>query len=169
MITIDVQRHGLVALDFVEAGTLRASRPAPQTPGRSVRVLVEVQRRFGGHAPRALLGAEFLPAPSTDIVFQVGYVAESDDSAAAFPGRLFEWPFAVGLPEEFAPAVLDALLADGAAWPAGVLRVDRAGYDEIESSAWVFGQAAGVLARALAAMLRGEDAEAGVRALVGTW
>ncbi len=174
VITIDVERHGLVAVEedderacFVEAGRLRARRAAPEGSGRPVRVLVEVQRRFGGLAPRALLGARFLPVPTTDIVFEVD--CAPGGASAACPSRLWSRPFTVGLPEEFASAVLDALLADATPWPAGVLRVDRAGFDEIESSEVVFGQAAGVLACAMAAMLREQDLEAAVRAVMGTW
>jgi hypothetical protein len=79
----------------------------------------------------------------------VGYGTASD-GAATCPSRLWTRPFALGLPEEFASAVLDALLVDDMLWPAGVLWVDRAGFDEIESSTMVFGWAAGALACVLA-------------------
>jgi hypothetical protein len=82
---------------------------------------------------------------------------------------LWTRPFTVGLPTEFASAVLDALLADATTWPAGSLRVDRAGFDEIESSAVIFGQAGQVLACAMAAMLGERDVEAAVRAVVAAW
>jgi hypothetical protein len=74
-----------------------------------------------------------------------------------------------GLPQEFAPAVLEGLLASGLVWPVGVLRVGRAGFDEIESSPVVFAQTATALARALYASAHGADVEAELRALLLTW
>ena len=58
MITVDVERRGIVAVDgddegarYTGAGRLTRSRPAGDTEGLPVRMLVEVLRRFGGHAP----------------------------------------------------------------------------------------------------------------------
>jgi hypothetical protein len=175
VIDLDVQRHGQAAVyhdevlaTFVESGSEQARRPAGEDLGRSARVVVEVQRRFGGLAPRALLGAEFIVNSGAETVFHVGFSAIPDPPAAC-PSRLWTRPFTVGLPEEFAPAVLDGLVAEGATWPPGVLRVDRAGFDEVESSSVIFEQTATALARALAASLRGTDIEEELRTLMLKW
>jgi hypothetical protein len=73
------------------------------------------------------------------------------------------------LPEEFASAVRDGLVDDGVDLPSGALRVDRAGFDEVGSSAWVFGQAAKVLRRGLVAMLGDVGVESEVRRLMASW
>lgn len=175
MITISMEQHGLVAVDeeeeqarYTMLGHLNASRPAKPDHGRRVRVLVEVQRRFGGLAPRALLGGEFTPDPSGNTLFEVNYAADGE-SVASCPSRLWKRPFTAGLPEEFASAVLTGLTSDEIDLPAGTLRVDRAGFDEIESSTAVFRQAAQVLTCALGAMLRGVEPEVEIRSVMRAW
>ncbi|HEX5496436.1 MAG TPA: hypothetical protein VFX70_17890 [Mycobacteriales bacterium] len=178
LITIDVERHGMVVINrdddrarYSAGGWLTGSRPAAEGVGRPVRMLVEVLRRFGGHVPRALLGGEFLPAGRDhSATIEVGYVAGAGESAvASCPSRLWNRPFCAGLPEEFASAVLDGLVDTGARLPPGVLRVDRAGFDEVESSAWVFGLAANVLGCGLVAMFTDANVEAEIRRLISTW
>jgi hypothetical protein len=179
MITIDVVRHGLVALDtdevrarFVAAGqlTLSQSSKTPVPSSGAVRVLVEVQRRFGGHSPRALLGARYEPGEGGVTTFGVGFGVIAVDNETACPSRLNKRPYLPGLPEEFSAAVLDGLAQELADLPAGTVVVDRAGFDEVESSTFVFRQAAQVLRCAFAAKLcPAVDVEVEVRALVETW
>jgi hypothetical protein len=179
VIRIDLKGRGLVAVDadeeqasFAPVGRLGASSPAEalaEPLGGPVRVVVEVQRRFGGLAPRALLGGVFTPGLDTDTVFEVDFNRWGEGPAAVCPSRLWKRPFVAGLPEEFAPAVLDGLTDGGPGLPGGVLRVDRAGADEVESSSAVFRQAAAVLRCALAGMLSAEDVEARVRDLMQAW
>lgn len=90
----------------------------------------------------------------------------------AVPSRLSpNWPYIAGLPAEFATSVLSVLTGDPASptLPPGVLRLDRAAFDEIESSSAVFAQASAVLDCAISAAVRGLDVDHEVRKLVSTW
>jgi hypothetical protein len=51
----------------------------------------------------------------------------------------------------------------------GTLTIDRAGFDLVNSSEMIFGQAAVLLKAAIAAQLLGQDATAAARSLVSTW
>jgi hypothetical protein len=133
MTIVEVERHGRVVIGegdhpaaYQAAEWLRSSRPAIGAVANPVRMHVEVLRRFGGLAPRALVGGQF---------------------ARAVAGALGEGP---GL-------------------PAGTLTIDRAGFDLVNSSEVILGQAAAVLKTALSAQLSGQDADAAARSLVSTW
>jgi hypothetical protein len=54
-------------------------------------------------------------------------------------------------------------------WPPGTLRINRAGFDEVESSARIFNQAATALAAVISAKLHGRDAEAALQGVVSSW
>jgi hypothetical protein len=190
MITVDVPPHGIVALEedderlrYDVVDCLSTSRPAggqgPQ--GQRVRALVEVQRRFGGMAPRAVVGGEFVVGDGTETVFEVlvgadydALVAEGREagSGVTLPGRIHStWPLIAGLPAEFAESTLRGLVDNLCAGrlPAGVLRLDRAAFDEVESANPVFAQAGAALCCALAAKLQGADPADELRALIETW
>lgn len=187
MISIDVPGHGLVAVELRQdepratyqvVERLSGARQAlPGDGDRSVRVIVEVQRRFGGMTPRVVLGGEFTAQHHTETAVEVLAGASYDALVAApaspvVPSRLSpDWPYLAGLPAEFAPVVLSVLTGDaaGATLPPGVLRVDRAAFDEVESSGPVFGQASAVLDRVISAVVRGLDVDDEVRRLVGAW
>jgi hypothetical protein len=78
-------------------------------------------------------------------------------AAKTCPSRLSR-PLVPGLPPEFAQATLDGLVRVPVAWDSGgFLVVDRAGYDEVESSPVAFELAGGLLVLALLARLRGTD------------
>lgn len=173
---IDVERRGVVAVDkddlqarYAATGQLKAIRPALRTADHPVRLLVEVLRRFSGMVHRALLGAEFIPIQGMSTVFEVNYVTEIGGTSDSCPSRLWRSPFITGLPEEFASAVLSGLTNNGAALPAGVLRVDRGGFDRVESPIVIFRQAAQLLRCALAAKMHGVELDAEVRGIVETW
>ncbi|MEV4097867.1 hypothetical protein [Streptosporangium saharense] len=170
MILVEIQGFGRIAVTddlpeaaYVEAGRLTATRTASRTPAFPARVVVEVLRRFGGHAPRALLGARFVPGMGTNTTFEVTYAA--DDRVASCPSMLWNQPYEATLSSEFASAVLDGLVEGAGELPAGLLRVDRAGTDEVAASDWVFGQAAEMLRTILSATLRDADIEAELRSL----
>jgi len=66
--------------------------------------LVEVQRRFGGMAPRAVVGGEFVVDAGTEAVFEVLVGADYDSlvehgrqSGSAVASRIYDdWPFMAG-------------------------------------------------------------------------
>ncbi|WP_285501948.1 hypothetical protein [Actinokineospora sp. NBRC 105648] len=130
---------------------------------------VEVLRRFGGMAARALVGGEFVPAAGTSTAFEVGFVAESAVVPGACPSRQWSAPFDVGLIEEYAHGVLAGVTDSTVPLPPGVLRVAEAGIDEIGSSAALFRQAALVLRSVVAAELAGTDVESAVRTAMAAW
>jgi hypothetical protein len=178
MTIVEVERHGLVAIGegehsaaYQAAEWLRSSRPAIATPANPVRMHVEVLRRFGGLAPRALVGGQFVPGQGNQTQFAVAVATfglfDADDEPTC-PSALWREPFTVGLPSEFARAVAGAL-GEGPGLPAGTLTIDRGGFDLVNSSEMIFGQAAAVLKTAMAAQLSGQDADAAARSLVSTW
>jgi hypothetical protein len=65
--------------------------------------------------------------------------------------------------------VLAGALAAGPRLPAGVLTVDRAGYDEVNSSARAFRRTAALLVDVLAAQLAGQDPTFRVQVALRGW
>lgn len=180
VIRVEVERHGIAAIGedderarYTVAERLHAAQPAGPVlaDAQPVRVLVEVLRRLGGINPRALVGGQFAPTPGDQTVFEVCVGGTLDGPhECTCPAILWSRPFAVGLPPEFAGAVLEGITHNaGADLPPGVLTVDRAGFDEMESSAAVFRQAANLLRQAIAARLHHRDIETEVHTLLCTW
>lgn len=175
---IDVDRVGVVALDIYDdrgsypaSSTVNVSLPATsQDPDfATLRVLVEIQRRFGGISPRAMIGGQLTVSPGTDIDIEVRVGISEGEVCSS---RLWKRPFLAGLPNEYARAASDAIAADGARYlrlPSGVLVVDRAGFDEINSSSVIFSEAARVLLCVLLAELEDLDVETRVRELLHSW
>jgi hypothetical protein len=132
---------------------------------------VEVLRRFGGIAPRALVGAQFVPGQGNLTQINVGMASfglfDADDQPTC-PSILWNQPFTIGLPDEFARAVASAL-DKGPSLPAGTLTIDRAGFDLINSSEMIFEQVTAALKTAMAARLSGQDVDTAVRSLISTW
>ena len=178
MTIVEVERHGVVAIGdrdhsaaYRAAEWLRSSRPAVDAVGNPVRIHVEVLRRFGGLAPRALVGGQFVPGRGDQTQFAVAvapFGLFDADGEPTCPSELWKEPFTVGLPIEFARAVASAL-SEGPGLPAGTLTIDRAGFDLVNSSETIFGQATAVLKAAIAARLSGQDAAAATRSLLSTW
>jgi hypothetical protein len=83
--------------------------------------LVEVQRRFGGMAPRAVVGGESVVDAGTEAVFEVLVGADYDSlvehgrqSGSAVASRIYDdWPFMAGLPAEYAASALNRLAGGG--------------------------------------------------------
>ncbi|WP_319593839.1 hypothetical protein [Streptomyces sp. ID05-04B] len=133
---------------------------------------MEVSRAFGGMTMRALLGAEFSPDPlGTVTIFEVPFGEPMGLGAVAGCGSELGRPLVAGLPRDFADAVLDGLAGDtGAeALPAGLLRIDRAGFDETGSSEMAFKLAGGLVRRVVDALLHDDDPLAAARAAVSGW
>lgn len=180
LITVEVAGGGIVAVaedqpsaEYKIGTVLRSSSPA-LLDGASTRVLkvvIEVQRRHGGLAPRALIGGGLTVREAGDTMFEV-CVAEESEYGRGEPCPSFLWrkPFISGLPLEFAPAVLKGVEEAGQyKLPSGLLRVDRAGYDEIESSTVSFTLAAVALRCVLSALVSGKDVEGEVASLIRSW
>ncbi|QKV78283.1 hypothetical protein [Amycolatopsis sp. Hca4] len=178
MTIVEVERHGLVAIGdgdhpaaYQAEEWLRSSRPAMGAVANPVRMHVEVLRRFGGLAPRALVGGQFTPGQGDQTQFAVAVATfglfDADEEPTC-TSELWKEPFTVGLPIEFARAVSSAL-SEGPGLPSGTLAIDRAGFDLVNSSEMIFGQATAVLMTAMAAQLSGQDADAAARSLVSTW
>jgi hypothetical protein len=188
MTVIDVPRHGAAALadddpaaTYAVADRLSRSSAAARGSGAglTVRAIVEVQRRLGGMAPRAVVGGEFTTSDGNEAVFEVlagasyeslvesGRRPESAVTSLIYP----EWRFVAGLPHEYAASALDGLAEGPCArlLPAGILRLDRAAFDEIESAGPVFAQASAALCCVLAAKVEGRDVDAALRAAVERW
>lgn len=179
VLTIEVECRAAVAIDDDDeharhdvSDRLSVSQSAGHTPigvRSPVRALVEVQRRFGGLAPRALVGGQFVLDTGFATVFEVYVgIGPADRSSPECRSRLWKRPFTVGLPVDFAPATLRGF-RDHDTLPAGILTLDRAGFDVVESSAVVFAEAAALLRLILACQVYGRDVEREVRALVLTW
>lgn len=147
MTIVDIAGHGLIATgdgdleaEYPARKWLRSSHPAVGMSSRPARMYVEVLRRFGGIAPRALLGAQFVPGQGnrTHINVGVSTFGMFDADQPTCPSVLWNQPFTIGLPDEFARAVASSL-GKGPALPAGTLTIDRAGFDLVNSSEMIFG------------------------------
>jgi hypothetical protein len=157
---------------FRASGVLRSvevTEPAVAV-GRGVRSLVEVIAATGGLRPRALIGGEFCTGPGSQVAFEVHHSGDLGLGSPAACPSLGSGPSLVpGLPQEFAQAVLDGLVRVQClhSLPAGTLRIDRAGHDEVESSQVAFERAAGILRCVLASDIQnGGQSEDELRALL---
>jgi hypothetical protein len=163
MITVDVPRRGLAAIGAddspaaLEPSEVRRASAAVadgEFPGQT-RAFVELVRRFGGLTARALVGGEFTGGGDQALI----EVSVTQDAGAARPVRshLGRHLYAVGLPAEFADAVLQGLLLAGSELPAG-------------SSSAVFRQAAQLLREVLLVFPQDTGVmEERVRAVMATW
>jgi hypothetical protein len=174
--TVTVEQHGTASIAlgdvpaaYVSVGSLSSERPAHLRAEGTVRVSVETLHRFGGISPRAFLGGEFIASDAPNISLEVEF---SDDdiytgvfsTEATCPSRLMAESFRVGLPQEFATAVIDGFRAYDDALPAGVLRIDRAGFDEMNSSGAAFQHAMQVLCAVTRAAATGGEMRAAAEA-----
>jgi hypothetical protein len=105
---------------------------------------VEVRRAAGGIAPRALLGGSFRfeegPALSLRVAWS-GTLAGEGAEGEACEGLLGQ-SLLKGLPDEFAAAVLRGLNSARELNAPGILSVQQAGYDPVDSSEYAFERAA---------------------------
>lgn len=155
-LTID---HDHEPARFGSIGALRESISAEQ-PGecevkRTARSVVELVAVSGGLRPRALIGGEFVPGSGRQVSIEVSHSGDLGLGAAAdCPSLSRGRPLVAGLPLEFAHAVVDGLVRVTCATglPAGVLSIDRAAHDEVDSSPIAFERAAGVLRCVLASV-----------------
>jgi len=117
---------------------------------RQRRRLIEVLWRSGGLQPHALLGGEYIPGGSA---LQVEIAIGSRRSRGRpCRSQLAQRRLKVGLPDEYAESVVGGL-ARTLHLPSGLVRVDRAGYDPVESSLLAFELAAELLGRSLSSSM----------------
>lgn len=133
------------------------------------RAVVETLRHSGGLAPRALLGAEFRPTSGPLVLnLEIGVSGPQFSPGETCVSQLWK-PLVPGLSPEFAEAAMIGLLRVQDLLPAGVLMIDRAGHDEVESSPLAFELAAELLVVVIAAELAQADVPTEVRQRVEAW
>ena len=150
----------------------RREHPASGEAGPAARVVVELKRAFGGVTMRALLGAQFTSDPLTTVtVFEVPFGEPLWRGSVANCGSELGPPLIAGLPSDFAEVALAGLTGEAGPnpWPPGLLRVDRAGFDEAGSSEVAFKLAGDLLRHVLWALLRNDEPLAVARAIVHGW
>lgn len=129
------------------------------------RAVVEVHHRVGGNPQRALLGGVLVPGSADTLDLRGGLSGLITNGATpTCPGSLGR-DLVPGLPDEFGTAIL-AALSSGLHIP-GVLTVDRAAYDEVESSRRIFGLVAALLAVVLS--IEDDEVEKAVREHLESW
>jgi hypothetical protein len=135
-------------------------------PAGERRAVVEVHHRVGGNPQRALIGAVLAPGSPDRLVVVVGLSGAITNGAIPSCHGSLGRDLVPGLPDEFGATVVETL--GSCLRLPGVLTVDRAAYDEVESSRRMFGIAAALLA----AVLRCEDAaevDDAVRRQLASW
>ena len=130
------------------------------------RAFVEIYRGVSGHPQRALIGATLRPSTTHRLEIEL-HVSEPLPLRAATtcPGA-FGRDLVPGLPEEFIERVPAALMKEFAR--PGVITVDRAAYDEVDSSVNAFSLAADLLALVLS-HASPPEAEGAIRQRLTEW
>jgi hypothetical protein len=157
---------------YVGAQVAGCERSASADSGRAVRAVVELSLALGGMTMRALLGAEFSPDPhGSSTVFEIPFGEAMGLGAVATCASGLGHPLVAGMPRDFAGAALDGLATDPAAGalPAGLLRVDRAGFDEVGSSETAFKLAGGLLRCVVDALLLSRDPLTAAQSVMSGW
>lgn len=153
--------------DIVQA----SRRTKPSHGERQRRVVVEVFRGAGGIFPRGALGARYTTGGES-LNFSVATISEMWTTPGQHFDSVLSTPMVVGLPREFADAVVDGLLAasDRLKILAGDFEVDFAAYDEVNSSPCAFEHAARLLLWAVAYLESGEAVDSrALRAELDSW
>jgi hypothetical protein len=138
---------------------------------RGVRAVVEVERRSGGIIPHALVGGELVRGEAGVLAFEVNvgsrFEAGGKRTCRSYLRRRKLIP---GLPREFAEAAVDGLVRvpidEGIA---AAVRVDRAAYDDVDSSQIAFERAAGLLIAVLITSASHGQLEPVVRDRMNRW
>lgn len=140
---------------------------------RPVQAIVEVQRGFGGIAPRALLGGHFVTNQTSNIDLTLNIInvhSWDEKEAGSCLSSLSKKPFISGLPREYASWVVEGIIEqEVSALPSGEFIISRAGYDVMESSGPAFRQCADLLRITVAALIDGRDVESEARDFMESW
>lgn len=150
---------------------VRSTKPAAPELAGPLRTVAELSRAMGGMTMRALLGARYTPdSTSTTTVFEVPFGEPLGLGAATGCQSELGPPLVAGLPSDFADAALAGLAGDeDLLLPPGLVRVDRAGFDEVGSSEQAFRLVGDLLRHVLDALLRGAEPAPVARTVVGGW
>lgn len=136
---------------------------------RQTRATVSVVRDMGGIRPRALVAGEFTPNSSGSFKVRVARSGELPEHADHDCPGLIGSDLVAGLPDEFAHTVVDGLVRFSPGLNrSGVLQVLGGGFDEVDSSAFAFEHAAGLLKWALLG-LRSEGTTADLENFLADW
>ncbi|NMM15927.1 MAG: hypothetical protein HHJ14_01970 [Cellulomonas sp.] len=130
------------------------------------RAFVEIYRGVSGHPQRALIGATLRPSTTHQLEIEVHVSEPLPSGATTTCPAAFGRDLVPGFPEEFIERVPAALMKEFAR--PGVISVDRAAYDEADSSVIAFSLAADLLALVLSYSSL-PDAEAAIRQRLTEW
>ena len=120
-------------LELSQRGTGAARQPA------QARAVVEVHKFTGGKSQRAMIGGDIRLGGPAARTIRVGQSSGLTLGAAATCHSELARPLVPGLPPEFARAALSGIFRVHADWsPALLITVDRAAYDEVDSSEFAF-------------------------------
>ena len=153
-VIVDLGSRAVAVISDVPSAafTPLATHEVRLTPGQSVskprRAVVELRRFHGGLAPRVLLGARFEPG-FDDLLLRVGEGAPSARKRSCSV-RLGGRKLIAGLPHEFVEPVVSGLTRT-LELGAGVITLDRAGVDPVETSPIIVELAAELLGRVMLA------------------
>ena len=140
---------GFVPIDWLKDDVEASSDPVVS----GITLTVEVRYFPSGRMPWALLGARFDPSPGRVVEFEVGHTGQSPmGSAPSCQGPLGR-PLVPALPLEVARGAMAGLIGCNEPLPPGRLTVVAGGYDEVDSSFYIFERAAYLLRLLLPAAL----------------
>ena len=137
------------------------------SPLPSARLIVEIQRPLGGRNSRALLGGELSEA--RDLSMRVAQSSPIGAGGKASCRSRLGRDLVPGLPPEFAEAALKSLVRCLPVLGSGAVVIDRAGYDDVDSSPSAFDRAATLLFRLLHGRAVAANAESLVEEVVSSW
>ncbi|MDQ0028783.1 hypothetical protein [Arthrobacter bambusae] len=162
-----IDQDGLGAA-FVAERIIHKSVPGwpKEICARPSRAVVEILRFGGGLMPRALLGGIFQPSCAGELVVEVGATGKTVAGVPSCASQLSS-SMVPGLPDEFARSVADGLVARPL--PAGLIVVDRAAFDPVDSSPFAFILAAELLTAVLEAKSLDRNVKEAARAAIEAW
>lgn len=156
---------------YTPTGVVRSRCGSSAEPRCAFRIVVELRQSFGGMVSRALLGAEFVPDSSRSVTtFETHFSGYLVSGAAAECRSELGGSLVAGLPRDFSDAAHEGIFGESVEkLPSGLLRIDRAAFDEVGSSEKAFHRAGVLLARVSVASLSGADPIRSAREVMGEW
>lgn len=148
-------------LTWQESSSDRTVRP------QAARFVIEIKRPLGGHNNRALLGGE-LRSFDGAILLRVAQSSPMGVGGRASCRSRLGSDLVPGLPPEFAKATMRTLSQQVSSLGSCEVIVDRAAYDEVDSSASAFDRASQLLFSLLSAQVDPSD-EKSLERVVSSW